>query len=199
MERWIGKVAVVTGASSGIGAAVVVDLVNAGMIVVGLARRKDRVEALRKEISPDAKGKLYAVKCDVSKDDDVVKSFAWIAFELGSIEVLVNNAGVSNASAGGITSEGNEDQLRQVLQTNLWGVVMCTKKAVEIMKRKKVVGAHIININSVVGHKIISFPGLNVYPASKYGITAISEVLRNEFNADKAQYKITVSRIFCYT
>lgn len=198
MDRWRGKVAVVTGASSGIGAAICKDLVKAGMIVAGLARRKNRVEALKNEIPSDAPGKLYAVKCDISKDDDVVKAFGWILFELGGVDVLINNAGITRSVS--ITSEGNEEDLRAVLQTNLWGLIMCTKKAVEIMKRKNVIGGHIININSVVGHSVpyLSIPGFNqkpsfnVYPSSKYAITALNEVLRQEFNFDNAKYKITV-------
>lgn len=195
MDRWVGKVAVVTGASSGIGEAIVKDLVSAGMIVAGLGRRKERIEQIRKNLPADAKGKLYAVKCDLTRDDDIVKAFAWISFELGSIDVLVNNAGICTLSA--ITTEGNEDQLKEVLQTNLWGLVLATKKAVEIMKRKKVVGGHVININSTLGHHIPSSPNFacvyNVYPASKYAVTAITEVLRQEFNYDKANYKVTVS------
>jgi len=191
MERWQGKVAVVTGASSGIGAAICKDLVKAGMIVAGLARRKNRVEALKQDIPSDAPGKLYAVKCDISRDDDVVKAFGWILFELGGVDVLVNNAGVVRMVS--LTDEGNEDDLRDVLQTNLWGLIMCTKKAVEIMKRKNVVGGHIININSLMGHHVLSSlgPMANVYPASKFGVTAITEVLRQEFNFDNAKYKVT--------
>ena len=194
MERWFGKVAAITGAGSGIGAAVVVNLVNAGMIVVGLDLSEERIELSRQQFSPDAKGKLHAVKCDISKDDDVIKAFEWIESELGSVEVLVNCAGVSKPASGAITAEGNEEDLKQILQVNLWGMIMCIKKAVALMKRKNVVGAHIININSVLGHGIFDFPGLNVYPVSKYGVTALCEVLRNEFNADKLQYKITVSK-----
>lgn len=194
MDRWVGKVAVVTGASSGIGAAIVKDLVSAGMIVAGLARRKERVEQIRKDLPADVKGKLYAVKCDLTRDDDIVKAFAWISFELGSIDVLINNAGV--ARLGSITTEGNEDELKEVLQTNLWGLVLATKKAVEIMKRKKVIGGHVININSTLGHQIPTNADfatkMNVYPASKYAVTAFTEVLRQEFNFDNSNYKVTV-------
>ncbi|XP_037045369.1 farnesol dehydrogenase-like [Bradysia coprophila] len=193
MERWSGKVAVVTGASSGIGAAIVIDLVKAGMIVVGLARRKDRVEALKKDIPSNATGKLYAVKCDITRDDDIVKAFGWIVFELGGIDVLVNNAGIVKMIP--LLEEGNEDSLKSVLQTNLWGLVLCTKKAVEIMRRKKTVGGHIININSIAGHKVIgSFgrqPVSNVYPCSKFGVTALTEVLRQEFAFENMKMKVT--------
>ncbi len=200
MERWAGKVAVVTGASSGIGAAIVVDLVKAGMIVVGLARRKNRVEALKKDIPSNATGKLYAVKCDITRDDDIVKAFGWIVFELGGIDVLVNNAGIAKLMS--LLEEGNEESLKNTLHTNLWGLVACTKKAVEIMRRKKTVGGHFININSIVGHKVISSlgqqPVSNIYPASKFAVTALTEVLRQEFNFEKMKMKVTVSFKKCF-
>lgn len=194
MERWSGKVAVVTGASSGIGSAIVVDLVKAGMIVVGLARRKDRVEALKKEIPSNSTGKLYAVKCDITKDDDIVKAFGWIVFELGGIDVLVNNAGIARAMS--LIEEGNEDELKSVLQTNVWGLIMCTKKTVEIMRRKKIVGGHVVNINSIVGHKVLhnhgQKPHTNVYTPSKFAVTALTEVLRQEFAFEDMKMKVTV-------
>lgn len=193
MDRWSGKVAVVTGASSGIGAAIVVDLVKAGMIVVGLARRKNRVEALKKDIPSDATGKLYAVKCDITKDDDIIRAFGWIVFELGSIDVLVNNAGIAKNTT--LLEEGNEDELKSVMQTNVWGLIMCTKKTVEIMRRKKIVGGHVININSFLGHYIPAGgqgPKFNVYPASKFAVTALTEVLRQEFVFDDMKMKVTV-------
>lgn len=195
MERWAGKVAVVTGASAGIGAEICKDLVKAGMIVAGLARRKDRVQALKLEIPSDARGKLYAVKCDITKDDDITKALGWVLFELGSIDVLINNAGI--VRLGSVLDEGSEAGMRDTLQTNLWATVLFTKRAVEIMRRQKVIGGHVININSVVGHKVPpTAPGekpvMNVYSASKHGVTAFTEVMRQEFNYDNLKYKITV-------
>lgn len=195
MDRWVGKVAVVTGASAGIGAAIAVDLVKAGLIVIGLARRKNLVEELRSQIPNETTGKLYSFECDVSNDSSVVAAFKWIEAEFGAIHVLVNNAGTVKGCA--ITDEGNEDILKSTLETNVWGLVLCTKKAVEIMKRAKVIGAHIININSVTGHNIPNVihvrPYFNIYPATKFGVRAISEVLRQEFNFDKLQFRVTVS------
>lgn len=200
MERWQGKVAVVTGASAGIGAAVVVDLVKAGMKVVGLARRVERVEQLREKIPSEVSGNLFPFKCDVSDDESVVEAFKWIAAEFGAIHVLVNNAGI--VTHGTITEEGNEERLKSVLQTNVWGLVLCTKKAVEIMKREKVIGAHVINLNSISGHIVFqqfsspNLPKTNIYPASKYGVTALTEVLRQEFNHDNFQFKVTVNSVY---
>lgn len=195
MERWVGKVAVVTGASSGIGASIVVDLVKAGMTVVGLARRQERVDELREKVPSELKNKLHSYSCDVSNDESIVEAFTWIAAEFGVIHVLVNNAGIVKLMS--LLDEGNEESLKSILNTNLWGPVVVTKKAVEIMKREKVIGAHIININSVAGHKIPYTAGhkpqLNIYPSTKHGLTALTEVLRQEFNHDHFKFKVTVS------
>lgn len=93
MERWSGKVAVVTGATGGIGAAIAVQLVKSGMIVVGLARRKDKIEALRASLF-GAPGQLNAVECDITSETSVAQAYSWIEKTLGGIDILVNNAGV---------------------------------------------------------------------------------------------------------
>lgn len=198
MDRWANKVAVVTGASAGIGAAICRDLVVAGMTVVGLARRKERVEELRATIPATATGKLLAFECDVSKDEDITRAFDWIVAELGTVHVLVNNAGIVRLGRL-IGEQSNTADLRATLDTNLWGSIECTRRAVAIAKRTGVVGAHVVLINSVTGHNVLGGAGqgqapvVNVYPVSKFGITALAEILRLEFNADQLQYKVTVS------
>lgn len=93
MEKWEGKLAVVTGASSGIGAAILKDLVKAGVNVVGLARRVEKVQEIINEVE-GVTGKVYAYKCDVSDLSSVKTAFKWIEDNFGSFQILVNNAGV---------------------------------------------------------------------------------------------------------
>ena len=93
MEKWEGKLAVVTGASSGIGAAIVKDLAIAGINVVGLARRVEKIEKIITELK-EVTGKVYSHKCDVSDEVSVKSAFKWIEDTFGSIHILVNNAGI---------------------------------------------------------------------------------------------------------
>ena len=93
MERWEGKVAVVTGASGAVGAAICSELCRAGLIVCGLAKRKDKVEQLRVSLF-GAKGKLNAVECDITNEQSVKTAYGWIEKTLGGIDLLVNNAAV---------------------------------------------------------------------------------------------------------
>ena len=194
MNRWVGKVAVVTGASSGIGAAIVVDLVKAGVIVVGLARRVQRVEELRNKITLLESGKLYAVQCDVTKEEDIKKSFEWIETKLGGVDILVNNAGIIRQT--NLLSPDNTVAIKEILDTNVMGVVLCTREAFKSMKKRSVDG-HIVIINSIIGHKVPYFGGelpcTNMYPSSKFAVTAMTEVLRQELQMEGTKRtKITV-------
>lgn len=94
MERWIGRVAVVTGASSGIGAEIARQLAIKGLHVVGLARRKDKIEELSKKLPPNIKGSLKACQCSVTNEKEIRGAFEWIEKNAGPVSILVNNAGI---------------------------------------------------------------------------------------------------------
>ncbi|XP_061722584.1 farnesol dehydrogenase-like isoform X2 [Cydia pomonella] len=179
MERWVGKTAVVTGASAGIGAAVCVALADAGMKVVGLARRAPLVEKLQSRVT--GKGSIVGKQCDVSQQSEVAAVFQWVDDTLGGVDVLVNNAGVF--FPGGMTDVGPkptpEDNLLKCIDVNVKGVVMCTRRAVASMRRRGVAG-HIVNINSIAGHYIPFDSMFNVYPGSKHAVTGITASLDNE-------------------
>lgn len=193
MERWLGKIAVVTGTSSGIGASIAVELVKSGVIVIALARRIELVEELKDKIPESLKINLHPVKCDVSKEEDIVRTFESIIKEFGGVDILINNAGIARGTT--LFDKDNGIPLREVLETNVLGLVFCTREAVQSMQNRKVDG-HIIHINSVVGHyvpHIPFYPTLNIYPASKHAVTALTETLRQDLNKLQSKIKVTVS------
>ncbi|KAG5890952.1 hypothetical protein JTB14_026307 [Gonioctena quinquepunctata] len=187
MDRWVGKVAVVTGASSGIGASIAEKLVEAGLKVAGLARRKDRLEELEKKLSGKP-GEFLPVQTDISNEMDILRAFKQTQETLGPISILVNNAGIVNF--GDLLTEGKTEDWNRTLQVNLIGLSVATREAIKDMRQNKIDG-HIININSTAGHQVPSGIALNMYSPSKFGVTALTEALRLEMNSLGLKIKIT--------
>lgn len=186
MERWHGKIAVVTGASSGIGASLSEKLVKAGVHVVGLARREDRLNELQCKLVNEP-GKFHPIKADVSNEEDILKAIGWVEKNLGPIHILVNNAGIRNPST---LIDGSTEMWKEVFDINVLGVCIATREVVQCMKKNNIDG-HIVHINSVFGHKVIPLSNVNVYPASKYALTALTETLRQELNSIGSKIKIS--------
>lgn len=186
--------AVVTGASSGIGSSIALALANAGMIVVGLARRQERVDELKQRLPGTAKGSLHSFKCDVQNEAEVVAAFAWVVQKFGGVDVLINNAGISKP--GRLTGKDQTPAIRDVIATNIMGVVLCTREAHASMMSRDVEG-HIVIINSILGHSVPPMPGAmaSIYPPTKFAVTAMTEVLRQEFQADGSKIRVTVRAI----
>ncbi|KAH8281121.1 hypothetical protein KR054_011997 [Drosophila jambulina] len=189
MDRWRNRVAVVTGASSGIGEACCRDLVAKGMVVVGLARREERLKELKSSLPADQAAKFHGRRCDVSNEQQVKDTFAWIDRDLGGADVLVNNAGIIRPIK--VMDEDNSEDLKAILDTNVLGVTWCTRQMFRSLLRRKVNDGHVVIINSVVGHNVPMMEGLNMYAPSKHAITALTEVLRQEFIKSGTQTKIT--------
>lgn len=159
------------------------------MQVVGLARRKENIEQLAKKFAGE-KGKLFAVKTDVTKEEDVIQAFKWVKENVGPVHILINNAGLSQVTS---LIDGDAEKWRTVFDVNVLGLCIATREAVKQMQDNKIDG-HIVHINSDSGHKVSDFPGLNVYPASKHAVTALTETLRLEFNRIGSKIKITVRK-----
>ncbi|EAT37999.1 AAEL010075-PA [Aedes aegypti] len=192
MDRWQNRVAAVTGASAGIGWAIAKALLQSGMIVVGMARRVDKIEELKSSLDDKLKLRFHACKCDVSSEKDIVAAFKWIDSNLGGADVLVNNAGVLKSTQ--LIEPGNTQMIRDVVETNIMGLILCAREAYQSMKRRSVDG-HIVNMNSVVGHGVPvgvdTLTTYNVYPATKHAVTALTETFRIELLNDNNKVKLT--------
>ncbi|XP_071455354.1 farnesol dehydrogenase-like [Hetaerina americana] len=190
MERWAGKVAVVTGSSSGIGASIATELVERGMIVVGLARRVELVQELANKLS-GCKGQLHAIKADVSKEEDVVEVFEWVRENLGAVHVLVNNAAACPFTIMSNMEREHYKKVQGCFDTNVMGPIMCTNEAIKLMKEKGIEDGHIININSVAGHYVSNSSGFHIYGATKHALRVITEGLRRELVQAKSKIRTT--------
>ncbi|XP_015592765.1 farnesol dehydrogenase [Cephus cinctus] len=175
MERWAGKVAVVTGASVGIGAFIARELVCKGLQVVGLARRVEKIQEIAESLQ-DSPGKLHPVECDISKEESVIAAFTWIKDHLGPIGILINNAGIAKETS---LTEGTLEDWRAVFDVNVFGLCLCTREAVRMMRESKT-DAAIIHVNSIAGERVPAVPGFSVYPASKRAVAALAQTLRHE-------------------
>ena len=167
-----GKVAVVTGASSGIGEATAGALARAGAAVALGARRKERLDALAQRISADG-GSAFARAVDLTEEEDARAFIQEAHDELGGLHILVNNAGVMllGPVAGADTGEW-----RQMVEINLLGLLYCTHAAFPIMAEAG--GGDIVNLSSVAGRRATA--GAAVYNMTKFGVHAFSEALRQE-------------------
>ncbi|MFG1242245.1 SDR family oxidoreductase [Xanthobacter versatilis] len=165
-----GKVVVITGASSGLGAATARHLAAAGAKLVLGARRLDRLQALATELDL---GAAAAVETDVT-DPAQVKHLVDVAVAThGRIDVLLNNAGLMPQS---LLERGRVDEWDRMIDVNIKGVLYGIAAALPHMKAQK--GGHIINVSSVAGHKVR--PGSSVYAATKAAVRMLSEGLRQE-------------------
>jgi NADP-dependent 3-hydroxy acid dehydrogenase YdfG len=171
-----GRVAVVTGASSGIGAATARALAADGYQVALLARRTDRIMALAEELGDGA----IAIEADVTDRDSIVAAAQRVADELGGADVLVNNAGVM--LLGPFDTAQREDY-RQMIEVNLLGAITATEVFLDQIKASGTGGgADIVNISSVAGRTARA--GNGVYAATKWGINGWSESMRQELLPD---------------
>ncbi len=176
-----GKVAIVTGASSGIGEATARMLAAKGMKVAAVARRDARLQALARRVD-GGPGEVWAVTADVSDEAQVNRVVAGAAARWGTIDVLIANAGVMLL---GPILDANTDEWRTMVNVNLLGVMYCVHAVLPIMTRQK--RGHIITISSVAGRVARASNG--VYAATKFGVRAFSESLRQE--AAKSSIRVT--------
>jgi NADP-dependent 3-hydroxy acid dehydrogenase YdfG len=167
-----GRVAVITGASSGIGEATALACAEAGAAVSLAARRTDRIEALAERIR-SAGGTALAIETDVSDEAQANAFVRRTHEELGRLDVLVNNAGVMLL---GPIEDAPTEEWRRMIDANVYGVLYCTHAAFPLMREQG--GGTIVNVSSVAGR--VARLGSGVYNLTKFGVGAFSESLRQE-------------------
>lgn len=158
--------------------------------MVGLARRIEAIQERSKALS-NKKGKLHAFKTDLAQEEDIIAAFKWVSDNLGPVHILVNNAGFLKEE---LLTEGKTEDWKRCFDINVIALSIATREAIKIMRSNNING-HIIHINSIAGHFVSSAPKLNVYPASKHTVTALTETLRQELNSIGSKIKITVGLV----
>jgi NADP-dependent 3-hydroxy acid dehydrogenase YdfG len=171
-DQSTGRVAVITGASSGIGEATARALAASGFRLALLARRADRIQALAGELGNGA----IAIQADVTDRDSLVKAGERVQAELGGADVLVNNAGIMLLAP--FTPEGHDDH-RRMVEANLLGAMTVTEVFLDQLCDG---GGDLVNLSSVAGRT--ARPGNAVYAATKWGLNGWSEALRQELQPD---------------
>ena len=178
-------VIIITGASSGIGAATARLFGEDGFRVVLAARRTDRIDAIAKEIC-QAGGEALAIPCDIREKSDIYNLSQKVITNYGQVDILFNNAGF-----GRLDWLENLDPVEDVqdqIQVNLVGMILLTQAVLPVMMERR--SGHIINMDSVAGY--IAPPTYSIYSASKFGVRGFSEALRREVGI----YGIHVSVIY---
>tara|TARA_Y100000589_G_scaffold299950_1_gene309745 strand:- start:1965 stop:2714 length:750 start_codon:yes stop_codon:yes gene_type:complete len=170
----LGKVALVTGASRGIGKSIALSLANLGAkVIVNYSSSDEKAEEVVNVIKSSG-GNAYKLKFDVSDEESVIKAINKIIEDSGSIDILINNAGITR---DGLLMRMKENQWDDVLNTNLKGVFLCTKNVSKFMLKKR--SGKIINITSIVG--LIGNPGQANYSAAKAGVIGFTKTCAKEF------------------
>lgn len=171
-----GKVAIVTGASSGIGEATAKSLADEGTHVVLAARREAELHDLADQIESNG-GDTLVIPTDVTSEADIEELVDQTVAEFGQVDILVNNAGVMLLEE---VQDADTDNFQQMVDVNLSGLMKLTHAVLPIMQDHG--AGHIVNISSVAGRK--SFPGSSAYSATKFGVNGFSEGLRQEVTGE---------------
>lgn len=185
MDSLTGKIALVTGASRGLGKGIALELAKAGAeVIVNYRSGKQEADRVVDEIISN-NGKAVAFGADVSETEDVKKLFDFIKEKYGRLDILVNNAGTTKAQD---IFETSEDDWDFIIKTNLKSLFLCTKKAMEMMRDQKY--GRIINISSMVAHRGALY-GHCHYAATKGGILSFTRTIART----GAPYNITCNAI----
>ncbi|XP_013388580.1 dehydrogenase/reductase SDR family member 11-like [Lingula anatina] len=188
MDRWAGRVALVTGASKGMGEAIARSLVKNGMVVVGCARH---VEGMQKAATglEGEKGRLIPMKCDLTKTEEIESMFQKIKEQLGGVDVCVNNAGVNFYQD---CKTGPLSDTKTLYDVNVFAVITVSQLTIQSIQERNRDDGHIINISSVCGSTVHADVPCHMYTPTKQALNAFTEGLRHELRKEKTKIRTTV-------
>ncbi len=168
---WQGKVALITGGSSGLGRAIARALVDRGANVVIAARGQEKLAAAQQELAR-AGGQVLAIPCDITRQEDVDRLLADVTAQFGRLDALFNNAGRSARGEGSATTP---EQFSELMELNLIALVRTTRAALPLLLESR---GHLVNIGSLAGKTAARYMG--AYSATKFAVSAYSQQLRLE-------------------
>lgn len=177
----------ITGASSGIGAAVAERLAPFGVGLVLLARRVDRLRSMVERLEAHEHTEVLPIACDLRDEAQILAAFSATRKRFGGVDVLVNNAGLGRAAP---LCSGRTEDWREMLEVNVLGLCICTREAVADMRARGDRG-HVVHIASMASHRVPR--GSGVYSATKFAVRSLTEGLRGELR--EANSAIRVSAI----
>jgi short-subunit dehydrogenase len=166
------KVVIITGASSGIGAATASRLARQGYRLSLAARRLERLEGLAAQVQALG-GEALALQVDVCQHEDILRMVQATLERWGRIDVLINNAGVGNEPQ---FAKMSTEEIERRIHTNLIAVIECAQAVLPVMLSQK--AGHIINISSIAG--LVATPGSELYCASKFGVIGFTDALHRD-------------------
>lgn len=170
------RIALVTGATSGIGKATAITLAKNGYDVIITGRRKSRLDTLKDEIQKQVVARVYSLNFDIRNKEEVENAIGELPESWKNIDVLINNAGL--AAGMDTLQEGSVEDWEQMIDTNIKGLLYISKLIIPLMIDRK--QGHIINIGSVAGKE--TYPKGNVYCATKHAVEAITKGMRIDLN-----------------
>lgn len=178
-------VAVITGASSGIGTAIAARMAADGYDLALGARRHQRLQELAALLEQQHGVKVYTQAVDLRQESQILDWFAAIAAQFNRLDVLVNNAGLGYRET---LTQGDTERWRETLDVNVLALCICTREAVKLMRQLNQDRGHVVHISSMSGHRV---PSSGMYSASKFAVRALTEGLRQELRADKSSIRIS--------
>ena len=181
----MNKIAIVTGATAGIGEATAFLLAQNNFNLVLTGRRKDRLDLLRKKITSETDAKILTLSFDIRNPDETKEAIEKLPKEWQNIDVLINNAGL--ALGYNTVQDGDIDDWERMIDTNIKGLLYITRFVSPLMVKRN--SGHIINISSIAGKE--TYPYGNVYCATKHAVQSLTKGMR----IDMLKHGVKVSSI----